>query len=47
MELERSLTIYMKCLDIVALGHSNSDPKTFEEALHGPNAKEWQEPLDL
>ena len=33
-------------LDIVALGHSDSDPKTFEEALHGPDSKEWQEELD-
>ena len=32
--------------DVAALGHSNLDPKTFEEALHGPNAKEWQEALD-
>ena len=28
------------------MGHSDSDPKTFEEALRGPNAKEWQEALD-
>ena len=33
-------------LDVVALGHSDSDPKTFDEALCGPNAKEWQEVLD-
>ena len=33
-------------LDVVALGHSDLDPKTFEEALCGPNAKEWQETLD-
>ena len=33
-------------LDIAALGHSNLDPKTFDKALHGPNAKEWQEALD-
>ena len=33
-------------LDVMALGHSDLDPKTFEEALHGPNAKEWQEALD-
>ena len=32
--------------DVTALGHSDSDPKTFEEALCGPNAKEWQEALD-
>ena len=32
--------------DIMALGHSNLDPKTFDKALHGPNAKEWQEALD-
>ena len=32
--------------DIVALGHSDSDPKTLDEALCGPNAKEWQEALD-
>ena len=31
-------------LDVVALGHSNLDPKTFEEALCGP--KELQEALD-
>ena len=30
----------------MALGHSDSDPKTFDEALCGPNAKEWQEALD-
>ena len=47
MESERSPTISTNCPpDIMALGHSNSDPKTFEEALHGPNAKEWQEALD-
>ena len=33
-------------LDVAALGHSDLDPKTFDEALHGPNAKEWQEALD-
>ena len=33
-------------LDVVALGHSNLDPKTFKEALCGPNTKEWQEALD-
>ena len=32
--------------DIAALGHSDLDPKTFDEALRGPNAKEWQEALD-
>ena len=32
--------------DVMALGHSDSDPKTFEEALRGPIAKEWQEALD-
>ena len=37
---------YKLPLDIVALGHSDSDPKTFKEALCGPNAKEWQEALD-
>ena len=44
---EVSNYLYELPLDVVALGHSDSDPKTFEEALHGPNAKEWQEPLDL
>ena len=43
---EVSNYLYELPLDITALGHSNSDPKTFEEALHGPNAKEWQEALD-
>ena len=38
--------LYELPLDIAALGHSDLDPKTFEEALHGPNAKEWQEALD-
>ena len=34
VELERSPTIPMNCpLDVTALGHSNSDLKTFEEAL--------------
>ena len=43
VELERSPTIPMNCPpDVVALGHSDSDPKTFNEALRGPNAKEWQ-----
>ena len=37
---------YKLPLDVAALGHSNSDPKTFDKALHGPNAKEWQEALD-
>ena len=32
--------------DIVALEHSNSDPKTLDKALCGSNAKEWQEALD-
>ena len=37
---------YKLPLDIVALKHSDSDPKTFDESLCGPNAKEWQEALD-
>ena len=32
--------------DIALIGYSNRDPKTLDEALHGPNAKEWQEALD-
>jgi hypothetical protein len=32
--------------DIAAVGHVGSDPKTLDEALRGPNAKEWQTALD-
>lgn len=32
--------------DIAAIGHIGADPKTLDEALHGPNAKEWQTALD-
>jgi hypothetical protein len=31
--------------DIALVGCSNGDPKTFDEALRGPNVKEWQEAL--
>ena len=32
--------------DIALIGYASSDPKTLDEALHGLNAKEWQEALD-
>ena len=32
--------------DIAAIGHAGSDPKTLDEALRGPNEKEWQKALD-
>ena len=32
--------------DLAMLGQCESNPKTLDEALHGPNAKEWQEALD-
>ena len=32
--------------DFAIVGHFGSDPKTLDEALRGPNAKEWQEALD-
>ena len=32
--------------DIALIGYSNGDLKTLDKALHGPNAKEWQEALD-
>ena len=43
---EVSVYLYELPLDVAALGHSDSDPNTFKEALHGPNAKEWQEAPD-
>ena len=32
--------------DIALIGCASSDPKTLDKALHGLNAKEWQEALD-
>ena len=32
--------------DIAAVGHPSTDPHTLDEALQGPNAKEWQEALE-
>jgi hypothetical protein len=32
--------------DIAAIGHASADPKMLDEALRGPNAKEWQAALD-
>jgi Reverse transcriptase (RNA-dependent DNA polymerase) len=32
--------------DIALAGHYDTDPKTIDEALRGPNAKEWQEALE-
>jgi hypothetical protein len=32
--------------DIALAGHYDTDPKTIDKALHGPNAKEWQEALE-
>jgi Reverse transcriptase (RNA-dependent DNA polymerase)/gag-polypeptide of LTR copia-type/GAG-pre-integrase domain len=32
--------------DFAMVGYSQSDPKTLDEALRGPNAKEWQKALD-
>ena len=32
--------------DIALIGYASSDPKMLDEALHGLNAKEWQEALD-
>ena len=32
--------------DISLVGCSNGDPKMFDEALHGPDAKHWQEALE-
>ena len=32
--------------DTALVGCSNRDPKTFDEALHGPDAKHWQEALE-
>ena len=32
--------------DIALIGYASSDPKMLDKALHGPNAKEWQEALD-
>ena len=32
--------------DIAAVGHTGSDPKTPDEALRGPDAKEWQAALE-
>jgi hypothetical protein len=32
--------------DIAAVGHAGTDPKTLDEVLRGPNAKEWQAALD-
>ena len=42
---------YFNCFDdlppdIAAVGHPSTDPQTLDEALRGPNAKEWQEALD-
>ena len=32
--------------DVALAAHFGADPETLDEALHGPNAKEWQEALD-
>jgi Reverse transcriptase (RNA-dependent DNA polymerase) len=32
--------------NIALTGHYDTDPKTIDEALHGPNTKEWQEALE-
>ena len=32
--------------DIALIGYASRDPKMLDEALHGLNAKEWQEALD-
>ena len=32
--------------DIALAGYCNADPKTFDEAICSPNAKEWQDTLD-
>ena len=32
--------------DIALAGFIGTDPKTLDEVLHGPNAKEWQEALE-
>ena len=32
--------------DVAMLGHYGADPKTLDEALRAPNAKQWQEALD-
>ena len=33
-------------LDMALVGYSSTDPKTLDEALHGLNAKQWQETLE-
>ena len=42
---------YFNCFDdlppdIAAVGHPSTDPQTLDEALQGPNAKEWREALE-
>ena len=32
--------------DIALAGYCNADPEMFDKAIHGPNAKEWQDTLD-
>ena len=32
--------------DLALASYSGVDPKTLDEALQGPNAKEWQEALE-
>jgi hypothetical protein len=32
--------------DIAMVGHASTDPQTLDEALRGPNAKEWQAAMD-
>ena len=42
---------YINCFndfppDVALAAHFGADPKMLDKALHGPNAKEWQEALD-